>query len=61
MKAAGVFKSLGTHLFVLQKEVILTCYDFVSEGRERPEWLSEYESELDSAIASLRGTASSRS
>ncbi|UJR14970.1 hypothetical protein I4U23_001949 [Adineta vaga] len=29
------------------------------EGRERPEWLSEYESELDAAISSLRSTARS--
>lgn len=28
-----------------------------SEGRERPEWLSEYEAELDQAIASLRGAS----
>jgi len=27
---------------------------FITEGRERPEWLSEYESELDNAIAALR-------
>jgi len=27
------------------------------EGRERPEWLSEYEAELDQAIASLRGAS----
>ena len=26
----------------------------ISEGRERPSWLSEYEAELDSAIASLK-------
>jgi len=30
------------------------------EGRERPEWLSEYESELDDAIAKLRGTGDSK-
>ena len=35
-------------------------YDFISEGRERPEWLSEYESELDSAIASLRDTVGNK-
>ncbi|CAF1514229.1 unnamed protein product [Adineta steineri] len=29
------------------------------EGRERPEWLSEYESELDSAIESIRSTTKS--
>jgi hypothetical protein len=33
---------------------------FFAEGRERPEWLNEYESELDEAIASLRGSASSK-
>jgi hypothetical protein len=32
-----------------------------SEGRERPEWLSEYESELDDAIASLRSTVGNQS
>jgi len=31
------------------------------EGRERPEWLGEYESELDDAIASLRGSAGGKS
>jgi hypothetical protein len=33
---------------------------FISEGRERPEWLSEYESELDDAIASLRNTVADK-
>jgi hypothetical protein len=36
-------------------------YCLISEGRERPEWLGEYESELDDAIASLRGTGGSNS
>ncbi len=36
-------------------------YNLIAEGRERPEWLSEYESELDDAIASLRSTAGGKS
>ena len=30
------------------------------EGRERPAWLSEYEKELDTAIASLKHTSGSK-
>jgi len=61
MKAAGVFKSLGMHIYIhfLLKNNEIYC--LISEGRERPEWLSEYESELDDAIASLRGTGGSNS
>jgi len=45
----------------LQKKQNNQTYYFISEGRERPEWLSEYESELDDAIASLRGAVDSNS
>jgi hypothetical protein len=51
MKAAGVFKSLGKHFDISQ---IIKFKDQISEGRERPEWLNDYESELDNAIAALR-------
>jgi hypothetical protein len=58
MKSAGVFKSLGKDIFTFRK-YDETCY-LISEGRERPEWLSEYESELDDAIASLKNTVGSK-
>jgi hypothetical protein len=45
------------YLYLINQE----SYYRISEGRERPEWLDEYESELDDAIASLRGAAGGKS
>ncbi len=57
MKSAGVFKSLGKHFDISQ---IIIFKDQISEGRERPEWLNDYEKELDDAIAALRSSTNKR-
>jgi hypothetical protein len=57
MKSAGVFKSLGKHFDISQ---IINFKDQISEGRERPEWLNDYEKELDAAIAALRPSTNKR-
>lgn len=60
MKAAGVFRSLGRIVYVSIELVVAMVLYFFAEGRERPEWLNDYESELDAAIASLRSSSDSK-
>ena len=54
-----VFLNLSVNDRLFRQSNELNLLESFLEGVERPAWLSEYEGELDAAIASLRGKTQS--